>query len=168
MNTATVIRRIERSKPTTAQEILDNCELPLQYIGGGAYRDTYHVIGTSVVIKVPRTGPGDSKTEQNIQHSRDEFKMWHRIRKSKRKFRPLRKYLPEIIYYNSTTGIMVCRKYEKAKRNRSANALIVELEQTVTTIMGTTYADIHYGNLAVDKAGKFRIIDMGLFIAGKI
>lgn len=168
MHTATVIKRLKRYQPTTAQEILDKCELPLQYVGGGAFRDVYHVIGTSVVIKVPRKTDKEHRTEKRIQHSRDEFSIWTRMKNSKRKFRAFAKYLPELIYYNSHTGIIVMRKYEKVRYNKVNNSFANELEEMITKVMGTCDADIHNGNLGFDKRGNIKIIDMGLFIAGKV
>lgn len=162
MRDGDVLRRLNKYGATTAQDILDYCNLPLQYVGGGAFRDTYHVIGTGVVIKLPRQG---LKHARNIQHARDEMTIWNRMRRSK-KWSTFRPFLPEIIGFSKKTGVMVVRRYDGLKYSRDSNQIIKNLEKSVTSIIGTTIADIHYGNLGVDKDGGIRFIDMGLFIKG--
>lgn len=167
-STAVIIKRLQKHLPTTAQEVLDYCELPLLYIGGGAFRDAYLIVGTDFVLKIPRKVRIHKKTEANIQHARDEYAIWQRIRKSKQKFLSLKRYLPTLYYYNSATGVIVVKKYEKMKYSKEATALIRDLEKTITDTLDTKEADIHYGNLGVDKDGSIKIIDMGLFLAGKV
>lgn len=165
---ATVIKRLIKHQPRTAQEVLDKCELPLLYIGGGSFRDAYFVVGTDLVIKIPRWLANKKRYEKNIQHAKDEYFIWRRMRTSRRKYNAFKKYLPDLLYFNSNTGVIVVRKYEKARYTKANNQLIIELEKAITKIMDTDEADIHYGNLGVDKDGSVKIIDMGLFIAGNV
>jgi hypothetical protein len=168
MKESVVIRRLMRHMPKDAQEMLDYCGLPLQHIGCGQFRAAYHVLGTSLIVKVPHKGRTRKRTEENVQHSRDEYTVWKRMRASIRKFKALKRYMPELVYYNSLTGIIVVRKYDKLPYSKEHNALIRELELTVTSVMKTKEADIHYGNLGRDEDGNVKIIDMGLFIGGKV
>lgn len=167
IRTATVIKRLQQFQPTTAQAVLDACELPLQYIGGGKFRDAYHVIGTELVIKIPRRDTRIRVTMTNIKHARDEYSIWKRIKSSKRKFKPLRAYLPELIYFSDLTGVIVIRRYSKVKYTHAVGELEVKLEGIVTKVMNTSNADVHLGNLGRDSKGSIKLIDMGLFISGK-
>lgn len=168
MNEHTLIHRLSRHHPKTVQGVLDCCGFPLQWIGSGTFRDAYHVTGTSLVIKVPRFDSDKATLKYNIQHARDEFSIWRRMKVAKLKYAAFKSYLPELIYFDTKTGIMVVRKYNKVRYSKIANKLIRELEASITATMKTAEADIHYGNLGLDKDGNIKIIDMGLFIRGKI
>ena len=163
MRDCDIIRRIKKHDPRKAQDLLDYCELPLQYIGGGMYRDAYHVLGTSVVIKMPRVG---KSIEINKQHSRDEITIWKQIRRSKKKYAAFKEYLPEIISHDGRTGITLVRKYDNPKHSRAINKVIKELDAALADVLDLHTADIHYNNLGLDKDGSIKIIDLGMFLGG--
>lgn len=169
MRDCDVIRRLRKEQPVSALEVLDNCRLPLQHIGAGAFRDVYHVLGTSLVLKIPRyglNGQPEDDYETNIQHARDEYAIWKRITNSKRKYKHFKQYMPEIVYFNKGTGLIVTRMYTKVKSRRLHRKLVSKLDENMAALMGHTTADIHMTNVALDNKGNLKLIDLGCFIGG--
>jgi hypothetical protein len=159
-----VINKINKWGPLTGQALLDLCEFPVQYVGGGAFRDVYHIIGTDVVVKLPRKGANYAR---NKTHARHEILIWNRIFKAKTgdELAGFKQYLPNIRACDTKTGVMVVRKYEKLKGRH--DKMLMALEQKVKEVFDIPNGDIHHNNVGVDKEGNIKIIDLGLLVTGK-
>lgn len=163
-----IIHSLERNRPNSAQKLLDACNFPLKHIGGGAFRDVYQIIGTDILVKIPRFGLDSTEpTLTNLEHSREEFKAWKKIRRSKsKKWSHLKEHLPEFLYHDWNTGVTLVRKYSPVRYSRAVANWCADMENSVTDMFNTLSADLHYANLGRDKNGTFRFIDLGLFITG--
>ena len=163
MNQATVIKRIKKKQPLDALDLLDACGLPLQLTNWGQFRNVYDVLGTQLVIKVPIQESKASGTRINIQHAREEYAAWKKIKSSRHEYRSLKPYLPDMIYFNSRSGIIVMPKYGPVRwpRGRGRHRVIEELESRFTSALQVTYADIKEDNLGSDKDGNIKVLDLG-------
>ena len=137
----------------TEKDILRELGYTLKFLGGGLFRNTYRIVGTKLVVKVPIGAKGR-------RHSQGETKAYRRIMKSKRKYTTIQLYMPEILAYNTKTGIILMPEYRmsSAKDKRK----LEEIAQIVLEAMGK-YCDLHRWNIGRDKEGQFRFIDLGYF-----
>ena len=140
----TVIKRLRREQPRTTLELLDVCGLPLQLLDWGQFRSVYDVLGTGLVIKVPNQESKGFMTKINIGHSREEYRAWKKIKSSRYQYRELKTYLPDIIYFNSRSGITVMPKYGPVKwpRGRSRYKAMEDMESLFTNALQISDADI--------------------------
>lgn len=173
-----IVRRLEFHEPKEVRTVMRYCKLPLRFIADGAYRDTFNVIGTPVILKIPRTPLEtnylyDAKTcksseeevsNDNVDHARIEFKLIDRIKKYK-KFEFLRPFLPEIYHANVKTGVSLVKRYYKIG-SKQHQKVIDDLEKKIKKAMNVSKfgsIDLHPGNFAEDKDGSLRLIDFGGF-----
>lgn len=154
-----IVSLIKRWKPLTVKDILEDCRLPLQYVGGGAFRDVYRIIGTPYVLKIPCE---DGATELNLEHSRDEFTAWRRISRNK-KFSQLHRFMPEIVYYNRTSGIILVCYYKSLSYSSETLKVARRTEALVRQVLGREWSDIHYRNIGIDSNGRYVLLDLGKF-----
>lgn len=161
MKTRRVLKLVGTFQPTTPEQALVNCGLGLKYIGEGAYRHTYHILGTNLVIKFPKQDGIDGPSTCNIQHALEEFKTISRILKSKAsRYQAIKKHMPRI-YYCDHHGVTISSKYKllpmASHRNRA------KLSDYISTILRVYDGDLtNPGNVGVDGRGTLKILDGGM------
>ena len=159
--------------------ILDRCltyketrkELKLKFIGDGAFRKVYRIVGTEFVVKFPSCRSNDIDKE----HSRIEYQRCYDIMHQERWYL-LRRYTPKVYYYNPKTGVLLMHYYEPVAKDTqedtpyvtpSVNRDVEWIQRLVELVCREDdfgwWGDISPKNLGVDKNGGYRFIDMGLF-----
>lgn len=132
----------------------------------GLYRDVYRIAGRPLVVKVPKDEEQPS-LEDNINHSKAEWKAVKRIKRFK-KFETLKRYMPEIYYFNEKTGLMVMKYYPKIKKySHMVSRLLEEIvDLTWPYAVSGESVDMHGENVAYDEETDTPvIIDLGYFSA---
>ncbi len=147
-----VIRKIRALNPKTASDIRA-AGIRLRLLGKGLYRNGFKVVNCDLVIKMPiETGNGGR------EHSASEMRRIRRLRQ----FGKMEKFLPEIFYYNKTSGVLAMRyypAYESFEDQADAlGTLAGELIWCWTTIKCN---DIHTENVREGPRNAV-IIDLGL------
>lgn len=161
MKTDRVVQLVNNFKPVTAQEAL-YAGLPLKYIGDGAYREVFHIVGTELVIKFPKGGHSC-----NREHSLHEYKAINRVLKSKaKKCQAIKKHMPKV-YYCDAHGVMVVRKYKMLPTKRQSERLRAVLSNRVCPILKLFDGDLeNSGNVGIDGRGTLKILDAG-YLSGQ-
>jgi hypothetical protein len=158
-----LIKLLKEYKPKTAKEVR-NLGYKLKQLGQGAFRTTYEIIGVDAVIKFP--GGSDFSVEDGIEHSRCEMLAIKRIT-SRKKYTPLRRYMPVIYYHDWATGVVVAKKYQKVRKSRYTEEVGGVLNELVSDLFppsvigGSPDLDAHYNNLGTDR-GNWIILDLGI------
>lgn len=137
-------------------EALQTCNFPLQFVGDGCFRAAYHVLGTSLILKFPHDSP-------DVEHSKQEYEAWKLLTKTK-KYADLRKYLPEILFFNESSGLVVTRKYKplpKGRLPKDVSSLMVRFDDAIDDLFGDTTGDMHRDNIGIDKYGRYKVLDLG-------
>lgn len=170
LNIDEVVSRLENNSPTCERDLLRDCKLPLKFLGDGAYRHAYQIIGTQTVVKLPNIQTydynGKEEVSYNVKHARHELDSIHSINRKNSKFKFLKPYLPDIYYSSYTSGLVYMKKYNSIG-SRKHRRTIEELETRCREIGGTDYSDIdNGGNFGLDKEGNIRLIDFGCFNGG--
>lgn len=164
MKTDRVLQLVNNCKPKTAQDTL-YAGLPLKYLGDGAYREAYHIIGTELVIKLPKRTDLAS-TSCNVMHSLHEFHAIKRILRSRsKKCQAIKKHLPKV-YYCDANGVMVVRKYNMLPNKYQSDKLRAVLSHKVCSTLKLFDGDIeNSGNVGIDGRGTLKILDAGYLAA---
>jgi hypothetical protein len=144
------LRIIRRSQPKNVQEARA-AGLRLWEIGVncGAFRQTYRIWGTGLVIKFPREEWGDA-----ITHTRDEVKKIRALNE----FKVMRRYLPPVYYYNGRDGVMVTDYYSKVSPPKNLRPMFTELLFAYT---GVEVGDLLGDNIRCKRNGEPVIVDLG-------
>lgn len=154
-----VVNKIISHKPSCVEDVLRNCELPLKFLGDGAYRTAYQVVNTDIIIKFANSGFA-------MEHSLKEYKAAKTIKESKlTKYRTIKKHMPEIYHYDVETGISVGRFYKLLPAK--ANGIRERLAEKIRVAVGVNYTDLeNSGNVGKDRRGILKIIDAGFINVG--
>lgn len=164
-----VLKLLKKHKPKTAEEFKSKIKYPLKKLGSGAFRTTYHIKGTNLVIKFPYVDDtycdGDYNDScENIEHTQEEITNIRNINK-KAKYKALRPFMPKIHYTDFRHGIIVMEKYKPARYGKISklwgsfiNTIIDAIEET-----RDTWSDLHACNLGIDELGNYKIIDLGIY-----
>lgn len=167
-----IIRRLRQNQPTTVEELLVDCHLPISFAGYGAFRDAWEIYSTAYVIKLPIRDGGEWGQESNIIHTTAEINAYNRIMKSIR-YRPLRQWMPIFHYTNKPTGLILTEYYKQIPDKKGKfDEEINQIEKLCKRwgFRGDNDADLcikKRENFGVDKKGKLRILDLGCFTKGK-
>lgn len=155
-----IVKRLKIQRPSTVEDLLVKCKLPLQLIDYGQFRRVYKVLGTPYVVKVPKIAW--SKTD--IGHSRREISALKLLNKAK--YAVIHPYLLTFYYTNRNTGVILtdeCKWSSYAKNFDTMKEIGEWAEDT-----GFFDADVHtdksdnYGMLN----GQLKILDLGCFVNG--
>ena len=143
------LRIIRRSQPKNVQEARA-AGLRLWEIGVncGAFRQTYRIWGTGLVIKFPR------EEWDAITHTRDEVKKIRALNE----FKVMRRYLPPVYYYNNRDGVMVTDYYSKVSPPKNLRPMFTELLFAYT---GVEVGDLLGDNIRCKRNGEPVIVDLG-------
>jgi hypothetical protein len=130
-------------------------------IGSGAFRDAYAVWtkrshkDLQTVVKMPIEKDG-------IKHARYETKAIGDILRLP-KFISLRRYMPEIFYYEHRTGVIVVRRYEKIPWSFQFYGFVTAFTSMVDDLMNLRYDfDGGSANFAITSKGDYILLDAGL------
>ena len=129
--------------------------MKIRLLGVGAFREAYKVANCDVVIKFPRT-----KTEsEGKKHSQEEMARIRRLRESS----VLVPFLPEVLYYDKSTGVIAMRFYGEFRGfEEQADAMGKMIQKLITRISGVKCTDVHTENV---RRGRGRqdcvLIDLG-------
>jgi hypothetical protein len=151
MTSKRVVEIIRQIKPVDLDE-LDGF-FSLNKIGEGSFRAAYHISGSSVVVKFPLSGNG-------VRHSRREIKVMRAI-VTKKKFRHLARYCPNLLYADEKTGILgveLCTEVGEVK---------LDVCKVVAAVFKDTLGsradfDLSYQNLGRGRRRQIKILDFGL------
>lgn len=155
-----IVEAFNKSNPKDCMEAESACGIELTPVAEqGAYRDTYFIRGVPLVVKFPNNDGGSHS------HARAEIKSIRRLRRGKKKYKLLQKYIPETYYENLKTGVIVMRRY-KPLRSKYDILIADVLEKLVSVVWPEHVSDgtdVHGANIALDDKGKLKIIDLGYF-----
>lgn len=127
----------------------------LRLLGVGVYREAYKVVDSDVVIKFPRS----KTTSEGKKHSQQEMTRIRSLREST----VLAPFLPEVLYYDKSAGVIAMRYYGTFKGfEEQADAMGRMIEKLVTRISGVRVYDIHTENVRRGRGRKDCVlIDLG-------
>src|SRR5208337_1680685 len=162
------LRKIRKYQP---KNLLETTKLGMicLYVGEGAFRLAYKIVGTTLLIKFPltesfhkrepdgsfitcRTNDHDGKC-----HTRAEVRKIRVLSK----FKSLRKILPPVYYYNSHDGVMVTRYYLKATVNDWTSQIGPLLSGVIKELTGVTLEDLFGDNVRKKSEDSLVIVDCG-------
>ena len=149
------LRIIHRSQPKNVQEA-KVAGLRLWEIGEncGAFRRTYRIWGTGLVIKFPREDWKERSADMSILHTQDEVKKIRALNE----FKVMRQYLPPVYYYNHRDGVMVTDYYPKVSPSKNLGPMFSELLFAYT---GVEVGDLFGDNIRCKRNGEPVIVDLG-------
>jgi hypothetical protein len=148
-----VIALFKEHKPANLDEILD-IGLSLHPIGSGVFRNTYQINKLPLIVKIPMSISWD----ENVEHSLIEIAKINKIKKDK-KYKLLRRYLPEV-YYANKQGIILMPKYRMLKYNEGR--IVSDFIGNMLFDINGDSGDMHSSNVACNADGEYVIIDLGL------
>lgn len=150
---------LNNEKPKSLKDFA-SIGLKLYHIGNGAYRTVYKIKDSNFVIKIP-------KRKSDRAHAAGEMQTINIILKAKRKHKVLKKYMPNVLYYDKYSGIIVMEQY-KIKSYKESHAIvrclmdIIDIKWSFSA--SAEDADVHSANIGFDKKGNPKFIDMGYFV----
>ena len=158
MTTNEIVKLIKKYKPTSAVA-LRRLGFKLKGMGTGLYRKTYSIIGFGLVIKF-------NVGWDNGEHAYNEIKVIKRILRYD-KYKPLRKYVPKIYWFDRKTGTTLVQQYEKMRNSRRYKKAMDTIDTKAYNILKAA-DDLHSANFAIERSpsGKeqLKIIDWGLCV----
>lgn len=169
MNAERVVEVLKRERPKTSIDLLVQCGFTLRHLGWGAFRNTYSIVGSGLVAKVPLNPSGqptDDTYKLNIRHTQLEYRAIQSIKRSRRKWTFLQPYLPEVAYYGHHAGVIVMRRYYGVGKAKHLPE-IKKLDRRVAEVNKVVDCDIwNSGNYALDREGNLKLIDFGCICEG--
>jgi len=152
-----VIDRFVKEKPKNRSD-LEKMGLKLGLIGNGLYREVYRINGLPLVVKLSKNA-GSSPRD----HARAEYRAVRRIQRFK-KYAQLRKYMPEIHYFDSKTGVMLMHYYKPLPKGyRCIARLLDHIIELTWPYAAESECDVHGGNVGLGENNQPILIDMGYF-----
>jgi hypothetical protein len=155
-----VINKLRTHWPSTPEECRTYGIRLCKNSESGAYRYVYKVWGLPIVIKFPQS-------DGDIKHAIQEWIVYNKL-KFCDKYKKLKKYMPAIYHFNINTGVSAMRYYELLgpsnwrqpnKHDRSRELL----QKRIKKVYKTANDVDNSGNVARDKNGQLKVIDLGCF-----
>jgi hypothetical protein len=119
-----VVDAFKKANPKSIKDI-KRLGFSIRHIGNGAFREVYKINGRNLVIKIVEEEYEGELSESSLGHHSAEIKHYTKIM-TERKFRPLRKYIPEIYYHNK--HITLVKEYETFFKNTVYDDLYPRIE----------------------------------------
>lgn len=154
--------RFRQRKPSDVEEALSKCGVTLRHLDSGAFRKTYQVGELPLVVKFPRNTSG-------IAHSAIEMRVHKRIKRARKRYKPLLKYMPTIYHHEPVTGVIVMRMYTPLGWNDTNSEICHGLEEKIANAIKHTKWAAKWGldcsptNVGRDAKGKLVLLDLGCF-----
>ena len=165
-----IARVLKLEKPETVEDLLINCGLSLKFIGEGAFRFVFKIVGTRLVVKVPMTETDQAELGHNyahtpIVHASTEWKYRKKVMREK-KYEFFRPYMPTLHCLVPLTGVTLTDYYRPVPWSRTKYD--DEIDQIIGNLASIGVLDGDVGpdkrdNYGIDRYGKLRIIDLGCF-----
>ena len=155
-----VIKLFKKHNPSKSE--VKELGLTLKMIGKGLFRKAYRVNDLPLILKTPRHGCAHPDYDSEMYHMKQEVERIRDIKKSRR-FRPFRRYLPDILYFNKDTGVLLMPEYEKVGNvsRRVVSDILSNLSYDLNDGSGS---DLHDENIRYDPTREgYVIIDLGYF-----
>lgn len=152
-----VSKLLMENNPRTANE-LKALGIQVRTLGSGAYRHAYKVLRLPLVIKIP------FNQRMSLKHAEAEIKAIRQIIRLK-KYRKLKKYMPNIYFYNPKTRV-IGMEYCTTKINpylSNIELLLNDLLGEIWPDAATSSVDVHRYNIGFNRNGDIKIIDLGYF-----
>jgi hypothetical protein len=133
--------------------------MKLRFLGKGLFREGFKVVNSDVVVKFPLefSMNDDDPTEGRI-HSKQEIRRLKRLKKEG----TLKRYLPEIFYYNTKTGVIAMRYYEEFDNfEEQADAMGQMMGTLIPRVTRVRCDDIHTENIRRGPNDRAILIDLG-------
>jgi len=140
-----------------------------RFIGEGAFRQAFDVrIGRKslgLVIKFPADR---ADRREDIYHARDEISAIDRVRTDSHLL-ALRRYMPEVLYFDHAYGVTVVQKHNPAHRSGRFDGFAAAFDAMLNDLIpAMRYEfDSHVENFGVTKRGDYILLDAGLLGALK-
>jgi hypothetical protein len=156
-----VISKLRTYWPITTPEECQSYGIRLCKTGkSGVYRHVYKVWGLPLVIKFPCTD--DDKV-----HAIQEWIVYNKLKYCD-KYKKLKKYIPTIYHFNMNTGVSAMRYYRVLgpsnwRQPNHSDEIRDRLQKKVKKIYKHANDVDNSGNVARDKNGQLKIIDLGCF-----
>lgn len=155
-----VIRLFKKYKPEDRRDIKD-MGLKLKLLGSGLFRRGYRINGLPVVVKIPKED-GENRYESNRIHAIEEIQKIRTIRKTK-KYRPFWRYLPEVLYFDENSGVILMPEYGRLKESE-ANLFSSFLSNLADDLGRDDENDMHDENVGWNfEKEEYVILDLGYF-----
>ena len=156
-----IVQKMKRVKPRTPKEARA-AGIKMRLLGTGMFRAGYKVRNTDLVIKFPvLTGKNDDDPSEGIQHSVQEIRRLRRLKKAG----TLNQFLPEVLYYDKKSGVIMMRYYpEFDGYEEQADAMGKMVGKLIYRIAGVRCTDIHTENVRKGRWDGLKnavIIDLG-------
>lgn len=144
------LKTIRAVKPKSPEDF-EKLGLKLRRIGEGLFREGYKIVNADMVIKFP-------KDTEGIKHSLAEVRRIHRLMK----FKILRRHLPEILYFDKASGVLIMRYYPRFRSFEvQADAMGEALARVISSLTRTHCSDLHTENVRSSEEDDAVIIDLG-------
>jgi hypothetical protein len=153
------LRQIRKHQPKNLLETSQLC-MRLIHVGGGAFRESYRIAGTTLLIKFPIVDNPDTRPDDSDgkYHTRAEVR---KIRALK-KFPSLSKHLPPVYYYNSKDGVIVTKYFKKATEGEWICCVGPMLSGVIKELTGVVLEDLFGDNVRMHENGeRLMIVDLG-------
>jgi hypothetical protein len=133
----------------------------MRLLGTGMFRSGYKVRHTDLVIKFPIREGKDDNGSEGIQHSTQEMRRLRRLKKAG----TLNQFLPEVLYYDKKSGVIMMRYYpEFDGYEEQADAMGKMVGKLIYRIARVRCTDIHTENVRKGRWDGLKnavIIDLG-------
>jgi hypothetical protein len=169
-NANRITRILKKEKPESIYDLLLDCGLSLKFLGDGAFREVFKIVGTGLVVKVPRTdgelmemSAGYAHTP--VDHAHAEWDHRKKVMREK-KYEFFRPYMPALHCLVPSTGVLLADYYRPLPYTRTKYD--AEIDQIIGSLaaIGVNDGDVakdKKDNYGIDRDGKLRIIDLGCF-----
>ena len=154
MNLKNVIKQFEYYRPTSEKQVLLKCEVPLEYLASGAFRNVYTVPGLPIVVKIP-SNPGGRR------HAQEEIRFIKDLMKNTLMRERMQRYLPVTYYMNLKSGVSVAHKYSMLRDTSNNERMTQKVAQKVSDILEIGEWDSHVYNFGRDERGRVVVLDFG-------
>lgn len=144
----------------TAAEV-KQAGLKIKKLGSGAFRTAY-LVENKLVAKFPTGNDRYCKSgwgHTAITHSVIEVATINKILK-KKKYKPLHRYMPDILYFNAVTGVILMYRYDRT--DTRIGSIVCNMLHDLARDIGLSFNDLHEYNVGINDFDEVKILDMGL------
>lgn len=134
--------------------------LTLIHTGGGAFRTSYRIKGTTLLVKFPvilDRPNGETNDFEGKNHTRMEVKKIRRLRKD----RIMAGHMPPIYYFNARDGVLVTKFYKTVRDWRTVSGRNRLMSKLIKCLTGVVLDDILGDNVKIDGHDKLIFVDLG-------
>jgi hypothetical protein len=162
---AEVIALLQEKQPTTRAGF-DELDLHLEKIGEGIFRNVYRVGDYPIVVKIPKihihVNEAWNDPTNPLGHAQKEINWLTQIEKDSDHFAHLRRYVPEVYYWNAQAGVICTKLYVKRRKGgriyKREEAIIVHMFRDTLNLQS---ADYGHNNLMRDERDNPVVVDLG-------